>query len=202
MCRKILVPVITGLLVAPQTNAAPAIDPSAPLSGMLAVRLLDDEYPSVPAMMRAKVERYAKDGTVEGFPLTNTIDDRAHSIDGTARNVLAKWLDPLTGDEGADAARQRYFRIREDSPERYDLGEDQLNDLGYELVRRGLPEAGIAMLEFNLELFPNSANAHDSLAEVCEHIGDIDRARVLYQQALAIDPQFAHAAERLAALGE
>ena len=42
----------------------------------------------------------------------------------------------------------------------------------------------------------------DSLAEACEQMGDIARAKALYRKALEIDPQFSHAAERLAALGE
>jgi len=37
------------------------------------------------------------------FPLANTTDDNARSITGTAHNVVARWLDPLTQDTSPEA---------------------------------------------------------------------------------------------------
>jgi len=50
------------------------------------------------------------------------------------------------------------------------------------------------------ELFPNSANAWDSLAEITLYLGDTERAIELYRKALDVDPGFANATEQLEAL--
>lgn len=58
------------------------------------------------------------------------------------------------------------------------------------------------MLEINVEAYPGSANARDSLGEVLEHLGDIEGAVEAYRKALELDPEFEHAAERLEELTE
>jgi secreted PhoX family phosphatase len=103
MARNILASAIAGLLVAPAVCAVPGVGSDAPLSGMVAVRLTDQNYKSIPALMRARVDQFARGGTVENFPLANATDDQAHGVAGTAHNVVIKWLDPLTEDENIDA---------------------------------------------------------------------------------------------------
>ena len=104
--------------------------------------------------------------------------------------------------DGAAAARKLYLKLKAEASDRYDLGEDQLNRLGYELLRGGDAAAGLVMLELNAEAFPDSANAHDSLAEARERLGNTELAIASYRRVLEIDPDFAHAADRLAALAE
>ena len=99
--------------------------------------------------------------------------------------------------QGVDAAREMYFRLRDAEPSRYDFSEDQLNRLGYGLLRRGSVPEAVATLALNAEVFPESANAQDSLGESLEHAGDIEGAEAAYRAALSLDPEFEHAAERL-----
>lgn len=103
---------------------------------------------------------------------------------------------------GVEAARATYFRLRDEASERYDFAEDQLNGLGYGLLRRGSLEEAKAVFALNAEVFPESANAQDSLAEAFEASGDIEAAVAHYRKALEIDPEFEHAAERLSELGD
>lgn len=98
---------------------------------------------------------------------------------------------------GFDAARQTYFRLRDEAGERYDFAEAQLNDLGYAMIMRGSTEEGVAVLALNAEVFPESANAQDSLGEACEFAGDSGAAVQCYRKALELDPEFEHASERL-----
>ena len=71
--------------------------------------------------------------------------------------------------------------------------EETVNNLGYALLGRGRDADAIAVLEVNARAFPRSANALDSLAEVCAKSGDRARAATLYARALAIDPKYPNA---------
>jgi len=102
--------------------------------------------------------------------------------------------------QGIGEAREMYFRLRDAEPDRYDFSEEQLNELGYGLLRRGSVPEAVATLALNAEVFPESANAQDSLGEALEHAGDVDGAVKAYRRALTLDPEFEHAAERLAEL--
>jgi len=111
MRRTVVFAAIAGLLTAPALARNSNVDPDAPLSGMVAVRLADPSAAGVqattlPEYVKALVEIIAQGGTLpEGaeFPLANTSDDTVRSITGTAHNVVARWLDPLTRDTSPEA---------------------------------------------------------------------------------------------------
>ncbi len=67
--------------------------------------------------------------------------------------------------------------------------EGELNDAGYQSIRRGDPQTAIAIFTFVAQLFPDSANAWDSLAEGYLEAGDKEKAREYYQKALQMDPK-------------
>jgi tetratricopeptide (TPR) repeat protein len=66
--------------------------------------------------------------------------------------------------------------------------EGELNEAGYSSIRRGDPQTAIAIFSFVTQLFPESANAWDSLAEGYLEAGDKLKAKELYQKALSMDP--------------
>ena len=66
------------------------------------------------------------------------------------------------------------------------LSEPYLNRLGYQLSHGGAPEAGVAVLRWTVELYPDSPNARDSLAEGHELAGDKKAAVAASQKALAM----------------
>lgn len=78
--------------------------------------------------------------------------------------------------------------------------EDDVNDWGYALLGRGERAAALAAFRLNVALHPGSANAHDSLGDGDEAVNDRDGAVRAYRRALALDPTFRHAVERLHAL--
>ncbi|MDC8004343.1 hypothetical protein POV27_09790 [Aureisphaera galaxeae] len=67
--------------------------------------------------------------------------------------------------------------------------EGELNRVGYNLLGRGQHQDALAVFGFVSQLFPNSANAWDSLAEGYLTIGDNTKAKELYQKALSMDPE-------------
>jgi len=104
--------------------------------------------------------------------------------------------------EGIETGIALYRELRANESERYAFGENELNGLGYAFLGDGRIAEAVALFELNVEMFPRSANAHDSLAEALAELGDIDRAADMCRRALAIDPDFEHAAEMLRRLEE
>lgn len=79
--------------------------------------------------------------------------------------------------------------------------EDAVNGLGYAFVRGDRPEAGLMLFELNTQVFPQSANAWDSLAEAHMTLGHDAEAREFYQALLELDANNANARAKLEQLG-
>jgi tetratricopeptide (TPR) repeat protein len=66
--------------------------------------------------------------------------------------------------------------------------EDRLNQAGYQLIGDHQTEGAIFVFQLVTELFPDSANAWDSLAEGYLEAGQKDKAIEYYNKAIAMDP--------------
>ena len=100
----------------------------------------------------------------------------------------------------SNKALSRYHQLKAEQAAGYDFSEGQLNDLGYVLLQEEHVQAAIAAFELNVEAFPKSPNALDSLAEALISNGQKRAATKLLKQALEIDPNFASAKQQLAKL--
>ena len=80
------------------------------------------------------------------------------------------------------------------------LVERGLNVVAYESLGNGGPAAAIPLFELNAELYPDSWNVWDSLAEAHMAAGDRDRAIELYRKSLELNPENANATEKLVEL--
>jgi tetratricopeptide (TPR) repeat protein len=85
--------------------------------------------------------------------------------------------------------------LRRTSPGAALVSEDNINNLGYGLMDRKLFPQAVAVLRFNAEGFPRSANVWDSLADAYFHSGDIPDAIQNYKKALEIDSTYSNAEE-------
>jgi CubicO group peptidase (beta-lactamase class C family) len=79
-------------------------------------------------------------------------------------------------------------------------GESDLNGWGYRLLAKGQVKPAIAVFELAARLYPDSWNAHDSLAEAQEAGGAPTLAVQGYRRSLALDPNNGHAKKRLRSL--
>jgi imidazolonepropionase-like amidohydrolase len=113
---------------------------------------------------------------------------------------VADLLIPIAQKEGAAGALAEYRRLQKEAAEKYDFREPQLNRVGYALMKDHLAEA-VAIFKANTELFPQSANVWDSLAEAQLNSGDREAAIANYRKSLALNPHNANAAEMLKKLG-
>ena len=66
--------------------------------------------------------------------------------------------------------------------------ESEFNQTGYRLLGSGQHQEALFVFQFTTELFPNSPNAWDSLAEAYLNAGDKEKAVELYKKALMMDP--------------
>lgn len=66
--------------------------------------------------------------------------------------------------------------------------EAELNSVGYAQIGRGDHQTAIAIFSFVTQLFPDSANAWDSLAEGYLEAGDKAKAKEYYEKAYKMDP--------------
>ncbi|TWB32180.1 serine hydrolase domain-containing protein [Nitrospirillum viridazoti] len=80
------------------------------------------------------------------------------------------------------------------------LQEAELNDWGYRLLSNGQPRNALAILKLAADLYPDSGNAQDSLAEALAATGDKPAAILAYQRALELDPKNQNAERRLVTL--
>ena len=101
---------------------------------------------------------------------------------------------------GFGQLQQVYEAMRKRDP-KFEIEESGLNEWGYALLRRGEPQAAIAVLKLATVLHPGSGNAYDSLAEAYESTQDKAQAISNYQRALQLDPKNDNAARHLKALG-
>lgn len=102
-----------------------------------------------------------------------------------------------------EAAVARYHAVRATDPGGYRLDEGELNGLGfgYRLLREDRTAEAIAVLDLNADVFPESANAYDSLGEAYEAAGKPVKAMANYRRSLELDPGNANARDRLRRLG-
>ena len=122
---------------------------------------------------------------------------------GAARpQTLEESLSEVYKSEGIDSTIAHYHELRDRYYGRgtFDFREIRLNGLGYQLLGEGDHEAAIAAFRLNAELYPESGNVWDSLAEAYMVAGQKERAIVFYEKSLAINPSNDNAVEKLVEL--
>ena len=97
-------------------------------------------------------------------------------------------LSELFMDGKMDELKRQAQEYVKDPKYRYYDFEDKINDAGYQLMNIERFEEAVLVFKLNSELFPDSANCWDSLAEGYWRSGDIVQAKTYYQKAIIMDP--------------
>ena len=142
--------------------------------------------------------------------LTNRGNSKRMEIDTAIQNILAakpyvlpkqsgaERLYRVIHDSGIDAAIKTYDGLKKEQSADYDLGESELNALGYQLLYGDKRSSdAISIFEFNTIEHPTSSNAFDSLGEAYWRNGKKDLAIKSYQTAVKLDPTNGHAMSML-----
>lgn len=88
-----------------------------------------------------------------------------------------------------DAVQTEAARMVNDPQYRYVKFEDKINQAGYDLLNSKENDSAIFVFQLNAQLFPQSANTWDSLAEAHYRSGQKDKAIEYYRKAIAMDPE-------------
>jgi len=110
---------------------------------------------------------------------------------------IAKTLYQIFVTSGVDAAVGTYRDLKKNQPAAYDFQERELNELGYNLLRKQRIKEAIRVFQLNVEAYPESANVYDSLGEGYMVDGDKALAIENYEKSLKLNPNNTNAVEKL-----
>jgi tetratricopeptide (TPR) repeat protein len=148
--------------------------------------------------------------------MLNDIEDDLKQIEPSGDRRVNMWCHtchhglprPMTLDEelgeqyrikGLQAALDHYGELKKKYYGRaaFDFGEGSLNVFAYSLLENNDVPGAIQILKLNADMFSDSANVWDSLAEGYMKAGDVRKARENYERALKLDPANQNAKEAL-----
>jgi hypothetical protein len=121
------------------------------------------------------------------------VDDPKRSIAVTVMNTISE------KDVTSAIAQYRELKAGKTAGE-YNFGETELNQLGYQLMQMKKVTEAIEIFKLNVEMYPHSANAYDSLGEGYMVHGDKDLSIANYKKSLELDPKNTNATAKLAEL--
>jgi tetratricopeptide (TPR) repeat protein len=114
-----------------------------------------------------------------------------------SRKSVGETLSATIASRGIEAASLQYRELKSSSASTFNFDEEQLNTLGYELLRaHKLPEA-IRIFQLNVEAYPQSGNVYDSLGEAYSNNGDTAQAIANYEKSLRLNPKNHNAVKML-----
>jgi hypothetical protein len=105
------------------------------------------------------------------------------------RKSMAQILSATIASSGIDAAAKQYRDLKAAAPATYNFDENELNNLGYQLIRVNKFKEAIRIFQLNIEAYPQSGNVYDSLAEGYMDDGDKALAVANYQKSLELNPK-------------
>lgn len=108
------------------------------------------------------------------------------SIMDGLEGIYAKWGTP--GDlytKGVDALQEHREQLSALYKMPYEYPENLVNNWGYQLLNTRKVDEAIAIFQYNVKAYPQSANVYDSLGEAYEAAGRLQLAKASYERACA-----------------
>ena len=106
----------------------------------------------------------------------------------------------IIASDGVFKAIEQYRELKRQRPDIYDFSESQLNMLGYRLIGNERPDDAVEIFKLNVEMFPESANTYDSLAEAYKISGNKELAIENYKKSIALNPNNSNGVKMLESL--
>ncbi len=123
-------------------------------------------------------------GTVDSIKLR--FDGGASEAARISKDVLIPYEMLMAGRVGE--AIEAYKKIKREKPNNNAVAEGRLNNIGYSLLSQKKFAEAIGVFKANAELYPQSKNVYDSLAEAYLLSGDTQLALASYKKLLELDP--------------
>jgi len=99
-----------------------------------------------------------------------------------------------------EAGLAAFKKAKQENPEHYLLREDNVNSQGYSLLKTKEFKKAVDIFRINTLLYPESANAYDSLGEAYLAYGDKAKAKENYTKAVKLNPNNESSAKILKSL--
>ncbi|MEM7455111.1 MAG: serine hydrolase [Planctomycetota bacterium] len=106
-----------------------------------------------------------------------------------AKPSIANRLKAAIDENGIENVEAAYANLVAGNPDRFDVSEDQLNQLGYYFLGKEETEAACSIFGLNARLFPDSFNVYDSYGEALLKQGDKAAAIENYLKSVRLNPQ-------------
>jgi glyoxylase-like metal-dependent hydrolase (beta-lactamase superfamily II) len=102
--------------------------------------------------------------------------------------------------EGMDAAREEFKKLRKAGKDKYFFIESGFKNLAYQLLQQNKTNEAVEIFKMNVELFPESWDAYDSLGEAYMKDGQNGPSIVNYEKSLLLNPKNDNGRDILAVL--
>jgi len=129
--------------------------------------------------------------------VTGSLPAQAGEPEGGCRKPIGLVLLQTIEDHGIETAVKQYRELKSEHRDKYDFNENQLNTLGYQLLRHKKISEAIEIFKLNVTAYPDAFNPYDSLGEAYMVNGDKDSAIKNYQKSLELNPDNTNALEML-----
>jgi outer membrane protein assembly factor BamD (BamD/ComL family)/uncharacterized membrane protein len=117
------------------------------------------------------------------------------------RKSIGAALYATINSSGVEQAAKQYHDLKATQPTVYRFEENELNNLGYQLLRAKKFKDAIRIFQLNVEANPQSSNVYDSLGEAYMDDGEQQLAIANYKKSLELNPQNRNGAKMLQKLG-
>jgi putative CocE/NonD family hydrolase len=106
----------------------------------------------------------------------------------TEKKSIAEVLLKTITDKDLETAIEQYHKLKKEQFDSYNFAEQELNILGYRLIRMGKVKEAIEILKLNAEAYPDAFNTYDSLGEAYMINGDKEAAIRNYKRSVKLNP--------------
>ncbi|WP_138990529.1 serine hydrolase [Larkinella sp. C7] len=139
-------------------------------------------------------------GTVLGAIQANILNILYDQPYEKPKKSIATALRQTLATASLEKALQQFVQLKTDKA--YSLNEDEMNELGYDLMREGKMKEALAVFNLNVEAYPQSSNVYDSRGEAYLKNGDKELAIKDYKKSVELNPRNTNGVEVLKTLGE
>jgi tetratricopeptide (TPR) repeat protein len=106
-------------------------------------------------------------------------------------------IEQTLAESGIEASKKKLQQMKANDGSGFYFDEMELNRLGYRLISQNKLDQAVLVFQTNVELYPESFNVYDSLAEAYMIQGKTDLAIEYYEKSLEIDPSNTNAVDKL-----
>jgi len=122
---------------------------------------------------------------------------RLNQVERMISSSAAYRIEQEIGKNGIQAGLKKFRDIKSNPKSKLYFEESEFNAMGYRLMGAGKMKAAIEIFKLNVELYSESANVYDSLAEAYMNSGDTKKAIKNYKKSLELNPDNNNAKEML-----